>query len=193
MKRTVSILLASALLLSLASCGPKGESSDPKGSQSSSQGQAEPVFTTLKEPTYPEFPQFPQQPEDGPDADWDAYYNAYDEYYSAVMELRSGGIPEGTRFALSDFAAKSTPLALAGQEGKNSAYSPASLWAALAMLVPCAQGDSQAQLLSALGVAGQRELTDQVGRLWKGLYTNDGVSSLILSNSVWLNDAQEGD
>ena len=193
MKRTVSILLASALLLSLASCGPKGESSDPQGSQSSSQGQAEAVFTTLKEPTYPEFPQFPQQPEDGPDADWDAYYNAYDEYYSAVMELRSGGIPEGTRFAVSDFAAKSTPLALAGQGGKNAAFSPVSLWAALAMLAPCAQGNSQSQLLSALGVAGQRELTDQVSRLWKGLYTNDGVSSLILSNSVWLNDAQEGE
>lgn len=193
MKRTVSILLASALLLSLASCGPKGESSDPQGSQSSSQSQAEAVFTTLKEPTYPTFPQFPQAPEDGPDADWPAYYNAYDEYYSAVMELRGGGIPEGTRFAVSDFAAKSTPLALAGQEGKNAAFSPVSLWAALAMLAPCAQGDSQAQLLSALGVAGQRELTDQVGRLWKGLYTNDGVSSLILSNSVWLNDSQQGE
>lgn len=193
MKRTVSILLASALLLSLAGCGPKGESSDPQGSQSSSQGQAQAVFTTLKEPTYPTFPQFPQAPEDGPDADWQAYYNAYDEYYSAVMELRGGGIPEGTRFAVSDFAAKSTPLALAGQEGKNAAFSPVSLWAALAMLAPCAQGDGQSQLLSALGVAGQRELTDQVGRLWKGLYTNDGVSSLILSNSVWLNDAQEGE
>lgn len=193
MKRTVSILLASALLLSLVSCGPKGESSDPQGSQSSSQSQAQAVFTTLKEPTYPTFPQFPQAPEDGPDADWPAYYNAYDEYYSAVMELRGGGIPEGTRFAVSDFAAKSTPLALAGQEGKNAAFSPVSLWAALAMLAPCAQGDSQSQLLSALGVAGQRELTDQVGRLWKGLYTNDGVSSLILSNSVWLNDAQQGE
>ena len=193
MKRTVSILLASALLLSLVSCGPKGESSDPQGSQSSSQSQAQAVFTTLKEPTYPTFPQFPQAPEDGPDADWQAYYNAYDEYYSAVMELRGGGIPEGTRFAVSDFAAKSTPLALAGQEGKNAAFSPVSLWAALAMLAPCAQGDSQSQLLSALGVAGQRELTDQVGRLWKGLYTNDGVSSLILSNSVWLNDAQQGE
>lgn len=193
MKRTVSILLASALLLSLVSCGPKGESSDPQGSQSSSQSQAEAVFTTLKEPTYPTFPQFPQAPEDGPDADWQAYYNAYDEYYSAVMALRGGGIPEGTRFAVSDFAAKSTPLALAGQEGKNAAFSPVSLWAALAMLAPCAQGDSQSQLLSALGVAGQRELTDQVGRLWKGLYTNDGVSSLILSNSVWLNDAQQGE
>lgn len=193
MKRTVSILLASALLLSLASCGPKGESSDPQGSQSSSQSEAQAVFTTLKEPTYPTFPQFPQAPEDGPDADWQAYYNAYDEYYSAVMELRGGGIPEGTRFAVSDFAAKSTPLALAGQEGKNAAFSPVSLWAALAMLAPCAQGDSQSQLLSALGVAGQRELTDQVSRLWKGLYTNDGVSSLILSNSVWLNDAQQGE
>lgn len=193
MKRTVSILLASALLLSLASCGPKGESSDPKGSQSSSQSQAEAVFTTLKEPTYPTFPQFPKNPEEDPSIDWDTYYNAYDEYYSAVMELRGGGIPEGTRFAVSDFAAKSTPLALAGQGGKNAAFSPVSLWAALAMLAPCAQGNSQSQLLSALGVAGQRELTDQVGRLWKGLYTNDGVSSLILSNSVWLNDAQEGE
>ena len=193
MKRTVSILLASALLLSLASCGPKGESSDPQGSQSSSQSQAEAVFTTLKEPTYPTFPQFPKNPEEDPSIDWDTYYNAYDEYYSAVMELRGGGIPEGTRFAVSDFAAKSTPLALAGQEGKNAAFSPVSLWAALAMLAPCAQGDSQSQLLSALGVAGQRELTDQVSRLWKGLYTNDGVSSLVLSNSVWLNDAQEGE
>lgn len=193
MKRTVSILLASALLLSLASCGPKGESSDPQGSQSSSQSQAEAVFTTLKEPTYPTFPQFPKNPKEDPSIDWQAYYNAYDEYYSAVMELRSGGIPEGTRFALSDFAAKSTPLALAGQEGKNAAFSPVSLWTALAMLAPCAQGDSQSQLLSALGVAGQRELTDQVSRLWKGLYTNDGVSSLILSNSVWLNAAQQGE
>ena len=193
MKRTVSILLASALLLSLASCGPKGESSDPQGSQSSSQSQAQAVFTTLKEPTYPTFPQFPKNPEEDPSIDWQTYYNAYDEYYSAVMELRGGGIPEGTRFAVSDFAAKSTPLALAGQEGKNAAFSPVSLWAALAMLAPCAQGDSQSQLLSALGVAGQRELTDQVGRLWKGLYTNDGVSSLILSNSVWLNGAQQGE
>lgn len=193
MKRTLSILLSAALLLSLAGCGQKGEPEDSQSSQSSSQGPAQAVFTALKEPTYPAFPQFPQAPEDGPDADWQAYYNAYDEYYSAVMELRSGGIPEGTRFALSDFAAKSTPLALAGQEGKNAAYSPVSLWTALAMLVPCAQGDSQSQLLSALGVTGQRELTDQVGRLWKGLYTNDGVSSLILSNSVWLNDAQKGD
>lgn len=192
MKRMVSILLSAALLLSLASCGTKGESSDPKSSQSTSQGPAEPVFTTLKEPTYPEFPQFPQSPEDNPEIDWQSYFNAYDAYYSAVMQMRGGGIPDSTRFALSDFAAASTPLALAGQEGKNAAYSPVSLWAALAMLVPCAQGDSQTQLLSALGVPGERELTEQVSRLWKGLYTNDGVSSLILSNSIWLNDAQEG-
>ena len=192
MKRTLSILLSSALLLSLAGCNQASEPQGSQSDQSSQQSPAQAVFTTLKEPTYPEFPQFPQAPQDGPDADWQAYYNAYDEYYSAVMALRGGGIPEGTRFAVSDFAAKSTPLALAGQEGKNAAYSPVSLWTALAMLAPCAQGNTQSQLLSALGVAGQRELTDQVSRLWKGLYTNDGVSSLILSNSVWLNDAQEG-
>lgn len=193
MKRTVSILLASALLLSLAGCNQASQPQSSQSGQSSQQGPAQAVFTALKEPTYPTFPQFPKNPKEDPSIDWQAYYNAYDEYYSAVMELRSGGIPEGTRFALSDFAAKSTPLALAGQEGKNAAFSPVSLWTALAMLAPCAQGDSQSQLLSALGVAGQRELTDQVSRLWKGLYTNDGVSSLILSNSVWLNAAQQGE
>lgn len=193
MKRMVSILLASALLLSLAGCNQANQPQSSQSGQSSQQGPAQAVFTALKEPTYPTFPQFPKNPKEDPSIDWQAYYNAYDEYYSAVMELRSGGIPEGTRFALSDFAAKSTPLALAGQEGKNAAFSPVSLWTALAMLAPCAQGDSQSQLLSALGVAGQRELTDQMSRLWKGLYTNDGVSSLILSNSVWLNDAQQGE
>lgn len=192
MKRMVSILLASALALSLAGCNQSQEPQSSQSDQSSGQEPAQAVFTALKEPTYPEFPQYPKSPDEDPSVDWQTYYNAYDEYYSAVMALRSGGIPEGTRFALSDFAAKSTPLALAGQEGKNAAYSPVSLWTALAMLAPCTQGDSQSQLLSALGVSGQRELTDQVGRLWKGLYTNDGVSSLILSNSIWLNDAQEG-
>ena len=194
MKRTLPILLASALLLSLAGCGPKGTVSQPQGSQSASLSGTEAVFTTLKDPACPTFPQLPQKPGAGSsDADWQTYYNAYDEYYSAVMELRGGGVPESARFALSDFAAQTAPLVLAGQEGKNAAYSPVSLWTALAMLTPCAQGDSQTQLLSALGVAGQRELTDLAGRVWKGLYTDDGVSALLLSNSVWLNDAQEGD
>ena len=106
----------------------------PRAARARPKARPQAVFTTLKEPTYPTFPQFPKNPEEDPSIDWQTYYNAYDEYYSAVMELRGGGIPEGTRFAVSDFAAKSTPLALAGQEGKNAAFSPVSLWAALAML-----------------------------------------------------------
>ena len=93
MKRTVSILLVSALLLSLAGCQ---QASEPQGSQSSQSSQQDPtqaVFTALKEPTYPEFPQFPKNPDEDPSIDWQTYYNAHDEYYSAVMELRGGGIP----------------------------------------------------------------------------------------------------
>ena len=84
MKRTLAMLLAAALALGLAGCGPKETA---PGSQSTSTQEAD--FTVIQEPSYPEFPQFPQAPsEDSSEADWQAYYEAYDSYYSAVTAFR---------------------------------------------------------------------------------------------------------
>ena len=90
------------------------------------------------------------------------------------------------------FAARSTPLALAGREGENAIYSPLSLWSALAMLAQCAGGESRQQVLDALGADSVDTLRQQAELVWRSLYTDDGLSALILANSVWLNSALEG-
>ena len=90
------------------------------------------------------------------------------------------------------FRSMSTPLALAGKEGKNAVYSPLSLWSALVLLAQCAQGESRTQVLDALGAGSAETLRAQLSQVWRSLYTDDGVSSLLLSNSIWLNSAREG-
>ncbi len=189
MKRMLSLALAAVLLLA----GCAGGSQSPNGGGEPVHDGEEPVKMsyTLAEPVYPEFPQQPQFPEDG---DYDAWDEAYQKYIDALIALRGEGnhVTEAEHAALTAFTAKSTPLVLAGQEGKNAIYSPLSLWSALAMLAQCADGDSRQQVLDAMGADGVDALQDQVEHLWRTLYTDDGMSTLILSNSIWLNSSLQG-
>ena len=189
MKRMLSLALAAVLLLA----GCAGGIQSPNGGGEPVHDGKEPMKMsyTLAEPVYPEFPQQPQFPEDG---DYDAWNEAYQKYIDALIALRGEGnhVTEAEHAALTAFTAKSTPLVLAGQEGKNAIYSPLSLWSALAMLAQCADGDSRQQVLDAMGADGVDTLQDQVEHLWRTLYTDDGMSTLILSNSIWLNSSLQG-
>lgn len=149
---------------------------------------------TLAEPIYPEFPKQPQMPAEGPVGSWEAYREAYDKYMDALTALRGddSGITEAEHAALNAFAARSTPLVLAGREGENAIYSPLSLWSALAMLAQCAGGESRQQVLDALGTDSVDALRQQAELVWRWLYTDDGLSALILANSIWLNSSLEG-
>lgn len=60
------------------------------------------------------------------------------------------------------------------------------------MLAQCAGGDSRRQVLDAIGAEDPAALQNQVEHIWRALYTDDGVSSLILANSVWLNSNMQG-
>ena len=182
MKRTLSLLLAAAMALALPGCG--APEAPPA---SSSPGHMSLSRLALKEASYPEFPSYPDNT-----GDWNAFFEAEQKYYDGVSALRGEGIPEDALAALTDFSARSLPLAMEGQEGKNAIFSPLSLWSALAMLAQCAEGDSRSELLAALGATDIDLLQQQVEQVWRGLYTDDGVKSLILSNSVWLNSAMEG-
>ena len=188
MKRFLTLLLVSALALPLAGCGApqlSGSGREPSRPQDS---QIDLARLALVQPDYPDFPQFPQ--EDGPD--WEAYTAAHSEYAAALRQLRGDGVSPDTVQALASFAGRSTALALAGQAGQNAVYSPLSLWSALAMLAQCAGGSSRDQVLSALGADSMDQLQDQVSQVWRGLYTDDGASALLLGNSIWLNSAAEG-
>lgn len=183
-RRVLAAALAALMVLPLAACGA------PAGSGSGSSQSTTVTRTALNRPVYPVFP---QQPDFGDfEDDWDAYSQASDEYYEQLAALRGEGISQDTVQALSGFAGRSTSLAIAGMEGENTVYSPLSLWAALAMLAQCAGGESREQVLSALGSGGLEELQSQVAQVWQGLYTDDGVSALLLANSIWLNSSLEG-
>lgn len=192
MNQILALILAAALALTgcvtVSPAGP-GEISPSPGDESSP-GYVNPSLMALREPEYPDFPTYPQEPEDN--GDWNAYFKAQTSYRDALTDLRGEGVSPSARSSLAGFAGRSTALALAGHQGENAIYSPLSLWSALAMLAQCADGDSRRQVLDALGVDSVEALQDQVSQVWRGLYTDDGCSSLLLANSVWLNSGMEG-
>ena len=149
---------------------------------------------TLSEPVYPEFPQQPQMPDGGDQEALQAYLDALGQYHDALAALRGDnpGLTEEHWKVLNDFAAKSIPLVLAEHTEENAIYSPLSLWSALAMLAQCADGDSRRQVLEAIGAEDAAALQDQVEHIWRALYTDDGMSALILANSIWLNSNMQG-
>ncbi len=195
MKRILSFALA-ALLLLTGCAGPSGSSlSGPDGSTqppSPPETVPSPVSTsrTLAQPIYPKFPAYPEEPKPG--ENWEDYLQAQSAYFDALRAIRGNGLSETAHAHLNQFAERSTALALSGREGKNTVYSPVSLWSALAMLAQCAQGDSRQQVLDALGVSSPELLQEEVAQVWRGLYTDDGASSLLLANSIWLNSALPG-
>lgn len=190
MKRVLSLALAAALLLAGCAAGTQ----DPAGAGEPGRKEPEKMSYTLAEPIYPEFPKQPQMPAEGPVGGWEAYQEAYDKYMDALTALRgeNSNVTEAEHAALTAFAAKSLPLAIAGHEGENAIYSPLSLWSALAMLAQCAEGESRQQVLDALGADSVEQLREQVSHIWQTLYTDDGLSALILANSIWLNSGMEG-
>ena len=178
MKRILTMLMAVAL--GLTGCAGPG---------------AKPVRTgyTLASPSYPEFPACPQTPEDPEDVDaWQEYLQVKSGYDSAVEEFRGDRLPQEVGEKLTAFAQRSVPLALAGEEGKNAVYSPLSLWSAMAMLAQCAGEESRQQILEALETDCVEDLQAWVAQVWRRLYIDDGASSLLLANSIWLNSALEG-
>lgn len=195
MKRILPFVLAAAMLLS--GCTGKQLSDGaplsvfPDGTQSTP-GGASPSALALSEPVYPEFPQQPQWPEEGGEGVWDAYREALESYNDALSAIRGPGMTGAEQDAVNAFAAKSLPLAIAGHEGENAVYSPLSLWSALAMLAQCAGGNSRQQVLDALGADSVDNLQEAVSHVWQALYTDDGISSLILGNSIWLNGNLQG-
>ncbi len=194
MKRILSFMLAALLLAGCA--GPGGGVSENKTASPGAEGGTVPAKMNyvLSEPIYPEFPKEPQMPVEGSEGEWKAYSEAYEKYIDALHAIRgeNSGLTDRQKATLNIFAAKSTPLAIASHGGENVVYSPLSLWSALAMLAQCASGDSRRQALDALGAEDVYELREGASRVWRTLYTDDGQSSLILSNSIWLNGNLRG-
>ncbi len=132
----------------------------------------------------PAYPQMAQQPEqkDYPD---------YDEYSALVQAWKEScknqyDQPDGYADSLTDFFTQSIPQFLDPSE--NSSYSPVNAYMALAMLAETTDGNSRQQILDALGLDTIEQLREQVSHVWNAHYSDDGVTTLLLGNSLWLSD-----
>lgn len=179
--------LLSVAVVVVAIALPGGKSTH---SNSPDPGSSPLASYALARPVYPDFPAQPVY-EDG--MDWDRYYDQFDQYYEALNRLRGDDFMDGDLLShLRAFAHESTRSVIMDTGGENAVYSPLSAWSALAMLARCADGQSRRQLLDALGVDSVEQLDTMADQLWRKLYTEDGLSSLVFSNSIWLNETMAG-
>ena len=71
----------------------------------------------------------------------------------------------------------------------NRAYSPVSVYLAMAMLAESSDGESRQQILDLLGVDTIDQLRVQANCVWNAHYLKDDDAKLLLANSLWLDNA----
>lgn len=144
-----------------------------------------PSAYAIAEAEYPEMAQYPDEMNFVENQDYEGYEAAYSAWWQGQKAQRG---PEGYADGLDRFFADTMPAFLSDAEGENVVYSPLSVYMALAMLAEITDGESRAQILELLGQESIETLREQAGYLWNANYRNDGATTSVLANSVWLNE-----
>ena len=126
-----------------------------------------------------EYPQMVQYPTD---EDNEAAIDAWID--SSMAQHRD----MGDISSMKPFFKRSTEIILRGDDGENPIYSPLNLYILLASLAQITDGESREQVLELLGSDSMEELRKQVNAVWNSIYSDDGVTTRILANSLWLDD-----
>ena len=130
-------------------------------------------------PVYPQMVHYPSA------KDFDNFkdYQAAEDAYKAAQKAQYDQ-PDGYADSLANFFAASIAQFLQG-EG-NTAYSPLNVYMAMAMLAETTGGSSRQQILDLFGVNSIEELRTQAGHVWNAHYCDDGRSTILMANSLWL-------
>ena len=153
---------------------PPMDPTDPTEGTPPSFNPNSPSIGLLASPRYPKMEKYPQS-ETG---DYAAWRESQKEQYDQ---------PAGYAESLNRFFADSIQLFLQG-EG-NQAYSPVNVYMAMAMLAECAEGNSRQQILDLFGADSIEALRQQASYVWNAHYCDDGLTTLLMANSLWLDDA----
>lgn len=145
---------------------------------------------TLAVPVYPEMAPYPDEA---------AYYNeatgefdgdGYDKVYNAWLEdakTRRELAKEPSQ-GMTGFFEKTIPQFLSETEGGNRVYSPVNVYLALAMLAETTEGETREELLELLGEENVEALRAQAHTLWEESFWDDGKTTCLLANSLWLQE-----
>lgn len=71
----------------------------------------------------------------------------------------------------------------------NQLYSPINAYIGLAMMAELTAGQTQQQILDALGIADPVALRQQVSALWESAYQDNGNEICTLANALWLDNS----
>ena len=130
----------------------------------------------LAAPVYPEMADYPADVND---------YEAYEKWWDG--QRAQYGQPLGYGDNLYDFYQKSIPVFL-GSEEKNAVYSPVNVYMALALLAETAEGNTRQQILDLLNADSIESLRAQASHMWNAHYCDDNATTLLLANSLWLDN-----
>lgn len=130
----------------------------------------------LASPVYPQMAQYPIDNSNDMDA--------YSAHWESVRALHNQPLDYAT--GTEDFFQKSMVQFLSDDSSENQVYSPLNVYMALAMLAETTDGHSRKQILNLLGSKNIKSLRTQAEHMWKAHYWNDGLSTSILANSLWL-------
>ena len=115
------------------------------------------------------------------DEDWDAWWESYQEKTADMTDPA----------AMTHWFTSSIPVLLQGAGDENRVCSPLNVYLALAMLAAVTDGQTQGQILDALGEDSLDELQTRAALLWQENSWNDGLVTSLLANSIWLQDGYE--
>ncbi|MBR2019796.1 MAG: hypothetical protein IKA05_05295 [Clostridia bacterium] len=116
-----------------------------------------------------------------------------EEYKQAALAWKEERVEKKRLFEsisldLDSFLQSTVQELLSNTNGKNTAYSPLNIYLALCMTAEITDGKSREEILDLLGVADIESMREQVNALWRSHYSNDGIYTLTLANSLWLNE-----
>lgn len=134
----------------------------------------------------PSYPKMVQMPVYGDYEDKELYQKHLSAWH--FSQLAQYNQPANYAQSLNAFWDDSIRQFLSGHT-ENAAYSPVNVYMALAMLAECADGNSRQQILDLLGLDSIEELRAQASLLWNAHYSADGATTLVLGNSLWLDNS----
>lgn len=143
-----------------------------------------PVYAeVLAEAEYPYAAPYPDESKNIESSERELWYDQRKERYGIWENIDIS--------ALNNFTQRTVCQFMTDSKGTNLVYSPANLFMALSMLAELTDGESRTQILELTGFDNMEGLRRQAASLWKALYRNDGATTTVLANSLWLNSGAE--
>lgn len=133
----------------------------------------------------PKMPEMPQSPELSSEYSADAFK----EYKNYLADLRNQ--PEGYQDGYDAYCMDVLPTIFENVGEQNLVFSPLSLYMTLSMTSEITDGQTRQQILTLLHQPDIATARSHAKSIWLANYMDDGLSKLVLGNSLWTNSNWE--